>query len=433
MSLNPIDRAEAAFAAQQAKLVEVADRTTRRNELLDRLSGLRTVAGRWRDYLEAERAGVRSIETLDGLSSDFIAALNELGSRLRDDGYQARWGDADHDQNFTSYLGAEYGEPWREELNRPLSRSRYDEAVRIISEMLAGPIVLAEIRPAMERASLRGTMTYLEILLSGLTENQRFELKQPMPQSTSPNATANPKTYDPCDREPRTFAELKAWMVYRIDFDNPRRTGLRTPTIAHSADHHYLECYSKDEFREWGLNGLGKLRDRYLRQTGKTVDQIDATTLREIAGHFRHLNGIPINGIGNDATGLPYDSPPLMQPHCNPEEPPIHPDESKPDGPFEEKNGVFGIRWNSERVTCDTSERQAWEILRAMWPAIDSKEQPVADVKRTISSNATNQKFGTNSASKVRLILERIQAGFSFVCTTTDAGIEVFRWTKVSA
>lgn len=93
--------------------------------------------------------------------------------------------------------------------------------------------------------------------------------------------------YDPCDREPRTYAELVRWMAYCADFRNPHRTGLCPPTIAHSEEHHYLECYCKEVFGGFDFDALGKLRTRYVVQSGKTVAQIYATTLREIADHFR--------------------------------------------------------------------------------------------------------------------------------------------------
>jgi hypothetical protein len=93
--------------------------------------------------------------------------------------------------------------------------------------------------------------------------------------------------YDPSDREPRTFAEWKTWMSYWVFFSNPRRSGLRPPTIARNADHHYLECYCKETFGGFDIDTLGKLHGRYLLQTGKTVEQIDATTLHELAEHFR--------------------------------------------------------------------------------------------------------------------------------------------------
>jgi hypothetical protein len=94
-------------------------------------------------------------------------------------------------------------------------------------------------------------------------------------------------TYDPCDREPRTYAELVRWMVYWADFRNPHRTGLCPPTIAHSEDHQYLECYCQEMFEGFDLDTLGRLRSRYIAHTSKTVAQIDATPLREIADHFR--------------------------------------------------------------------------------------------------------------------------------------------------
>ena len=107
---------------------------------------------------------------------------------------------------------------------------------------------------------------------------------------SSPKATSAAHTYDPSDREPRTFSELVSWMGYWAAFSSPRRTGLAAPTIAHNADHHYLESYCTDEFEAFDLNSLVKLRARYMRQTGMTVEQIDATTLREMADHFRSQN-----------------------------------------------------------------------------------------------------------------------------------------------
>jgi hypothetical protein len=110
-------------------------------------------------------------------------------------------------------------------------------------------------------------------------------------------------TYDPCDREPGTFGEWVAWMAYYAYFNNPRRTGLRPPMRAHSPDHHYLESYCKEVFGAFDLDAIGKLRARYIVQTSKAVEQIDATTLREMADHFRKLTHLPNTAAGPQDTG----------------------------------------------------------------------------------------------------------------------------------
>lgn len=46
------------------------------------------------------------------------------------------------------------------------------------------------LRPALERESLRGTMTYMHLLLHGLVERQRFELKQAVAAQPSQDGLA---------------------------------------------------------------------------------------------------------------------------------------------------------------------------------------------------------------------------------------------------
>lgn len=116
--------------------------------------------------------------------------------------------------------------------------------------------------------------------------------------TTEMSADTCDSTYDPCDREPRTFSELTVWMGYFNRFLNPRITGLRAPVLASNHDHHFLECFCKDTFSVFNLETLGRLRDRYLIQTDKTVHEIGATKLKEIADHFRDkTNSKPVEDV----------------------------------------------------------------------------------------------------------------------------------------
>ena len=102
------------------------------------------------------------------------------------------------------------------------------------------------------------------------------------------------------------------------------------------------------------------------------------------------------------------------------------------DGVYEE-HGQFVIRWKGDRIVCDTSEEQVWRIIKHMWPPVDRKEASIAEVKEAIKSTATHDKWGTNTASKVKQFLLRVPMGFEMNCVSENAqGIEVFRWKQVS-
>jgi hypothetical protein len=59
------------------------------------------------------------------------------------------------------------------------------------------------------------------------------------------------------------------------------------PVTAKNPDYQFLEFYCKDTFGSMGLEALVKLQAKYAVGTGKAAEQIDETTLREIANHFR--------------------------------------------------------------------------------------------------------------------------------------------------
>jgi hypothetical protein len=102
--------------------------------------------------------------------------------------------------------------------------------------------------------------------------------------------------YDPSDGEPRTFKELVDWMAYWMAFRKPKQNGLSPPKSAASPDHHYLECLCIETFGAFDLDALSRLRSKFLVQTAKTIGQIDETTLRELAEHFRrqHVQEQPV-------------------------------------------------------------------------------------------------------------------------------------------
>jgi hypothetical protein len=94
--------------------------------------------------------------------------------------------------------------------------------------------------------------------------------------------------YDPCEREPATFAELCEFAAFwacfaRPDFDSKGRA----PVVVHDPDYEFLVMYCQAEFGEMSLAALGQLRNRYAVQTGKSVEAINATSLRDLANHFR--------------------------------------------------------------------------------------------------------------------------------------------------
>jgi hypothetical protein len=99
------------------------------------------------------------------------------------------------------------------------------------------------------------------------------------------------------------------------------------------------------------------------------------------------------------------------------------------DGPYEE-GAEFGIRWCGHPYRCDPGERQAWAILRAMWPPEHLKETPVEFLKQQLGSAATHPKWGTNNAVAGNKILARVKLGFDL--RRAHAGVEILRWLQVT-
>jgi hypothetical protein len=96
-----------------------------------------------------------------------------------------------------------------------------------------------------------------------------------------------------------------------------------------------------------------------------------------------------------------------------------------PDGPVEE-NGRLLIYYDRTRFPIDSSLRQGWEILLAMWPPADRKEVDASEVKSKIRSKAKDTK---NLASKANQVLRQMQIGFSI---SKKEGEEKLVWRRTS-
>jgi len=102
--------------------------------------------------------------------------------------------------------------------------------------------------------------------------------------------------YDPCEREPRTYGEMWTLTAYWADFSTPGSTKRRIAITPNGRDYVFLARYCKDAFGSTHLEAVGKLGNRYGIATGKTDIEIDETTLREMADHFRRLADPPPAG-----------------------------------------------------------------------------------------------------------------------------------------
>ena len=92
--------------------------------------------------------------------------------------------------------------------------------------------------------------------------------------------------YDPCDREPRPFSELCTGVAQWEYFTRPTSHCPRIPTTAHNPATCHLQVYCRVNLGSWDIPALIKLSDLYLLATSKTVAQIEATPLTELARHF---------------------------------------------------------------------------------------------------------------------------------------------------
>lgn len=126
----------------------------------------------------------------------------------------------------------------------------------------------------------------------------------PHPGGPTPMPTPESTAYDPYDREPRTFGELMVWMAHGAALNNPRFRTHRVLTRAHNPANHFLECYCREEFGTFDLSAVGRLRDRYLVKSGKTVAEVEETTLHEVAGHFGWRPRNPGGVQGVSGTGV---------------------------------------------------------------------------------------------------------------------------------
>lgn len=91
--------------------------------------------------------------------------------------------------------------------------------------------------------------------------------------------------YDPCKREPTTFGELLSFADRWAAL--PFMPGTGPLVHAKSPAYQYLVNYCTNEFGTMGRDSLNRLKAKYALATGKTDDQIDVTTLKEMADFFR--------------------------------------------------------------------------------------------------------------------------------------------------
>jgi hypothetical protein len=108
--------------------------------------------------------------------------------------------------------------------------------------------------------------------------------------------------------------------------------------------------------------------------------------------------------------------------------------ENKPEHDWLHEDGdQFGIAFGGKVFHCDSSERQAWEILREMGPPEHMKEKSVTTIHQRVARGKNmGLEWGKNNASKVRAILDRIKSGFDLKCLPGTGGEKVFQWVRIS-
>jgi hypothetical protein len=97
--------------------------------------------------------------------------------------------------------------------------------------------------------------------------------------------------YDPSEREPHTLGELIRFGEYAAAFARAPAQVVKPPVQAIDRDYQFVEFYCIENFGTMGVDSVRRLQARYAIATGKTVDEIHATTLREVAEHFRRPLG----------------------------------------------------------------------------------------------------------------------------------------------
>ncbi len=174
-------------------------------------------------------------------------------------------------------------------------------------------------------------------------------------------------------------------------------------------------------------NWIQETLSGYLRSTPKRFTAFKEAVRAEVAAMVRSEEAESATA-GEDAAPAPADDPPTEKPGTQ------KPSEQsvpvlEPAGPFED-GSVFGIRWGTYQHLCAPNEHQAWQVLRQTWPPAHSKESLVDEVRFRVGSTAGEQ-WGTNTAGKVRKILDRMKIGFTFNCVKNTEGFPVFRWERV--
>jgi hypothetical protein len=202
----------------------------------------------------------------------------------------------------------------------------------------------------------------------------------PAPDDNQSDPEIAEAKYDPCDREPETLDELAHWAARWKQEERNLFSGPRLPVVATSATHEYLARYCIDE---WGGKGLDlerihRLQSRYSRQTGTVGAELAATTLRQIADHFRQSAG---TGPIADATKTAAGGTPLSGAikRTESERPP---EDDKPNGPF----APNGFQYAGIKVRFGRASKQ-YGLVRALWD--DQKNapyepRPVGDVIDTV-------------------------------------------------
>jgi hypothetical protein len=129
----------------------------------------------------------------------------------------------------------------------------------------------------------------------------------------SKTAESEEKRYDPCDREPRRFWELCEHAAYCARFARTKVSGVRAPAMPSGDAYRSVGMLCRNKYGAFDLDALAKLRDEYHVSTGKTVEQINDTPLREIANHFvPQRSGQQPASVGSATPSLPTSRAELL-------------------------------------------------------------------------------------------------------------------------
>lgn len=159
-----------------------------------------------------------------------------------------------------------------------------------------------EAREKRENSQAHRNRTKLRRIVA-FNQNLRSAAERSLESNQKADGT---KRYDPTKREPRTFGELLDFAAPWHAF-NSRKSGPNLPVRANDPDHQFLELFCIDSFGAMGMESLGRLRAKYAVGTGKSVEEIHATSLHEMAEFFRP-SGRPTVSLRSSESSPPDES-----------------------------------------------------------------------------------------------------------------------------